>query len=461
MVKIIVSLILVVGMGAQAEGLRCESLFESQNSALKWSELSGKALRFEIENQLRKFAKEELEGMPPEELADLRSEAHKIGKKLLGVEARNDFYKAANGSLRSRIIIEEANSMRRVRNELKRGSIDQAVEGMAFEFVQFEVNFLYLDSLRVELAQMVREKQDQTGKFQSRLNELQEAEKYFGQKFFKYQAMRNMLEEVRSSILTEQRGYARKALQILQEKAKIEAAKQLLTYQKISLKDVERYADFSSVAKNAMAHRVALVEFWTMVKMVTLSGPIVKLAKAVVYKLPSKISLKFIGLNMEIQPRQVMSEALGIGHRQHLRDLYLEKIESIVALRDRSAQYELLQSLNAVSEKRDELLVTFARVPENQKVWLDIREHSKSLTKKGNAFADDFDKRLEMSEQKAIAEAPLPLYYNEAGVSVVGKVATGAAAFYLAAHQWLEAHPDAVSSAISVGEQALKALQGM
>jgi len=67
--------------------------------------------------------------MSPAELSELRSEAHKIGKKLLGVEARNDFYKAANGSLRSRIIIEEANNMRRVRNELKRGSIDQAVEG--------------------------------------------------------------------------------------------------------------------------------------------------------------------------------------------------------------------------------------------------------------------------------------------------------------------------------------------
>jgi len=448
---------LSLSVSAQASALRCESIFESaKEEQTNWSGLRGDALRFEIENRIRQFAEEEMLTMSAEELSKLRSEAHKIGKKILGVEARNDFYKAANGSLRSRIIIEEANNMRRVRNELKRGSIDQAVEGMEFDFVQFEVNFLYIQALRDEMGQMVGANRIKSADFESRLHELKEAEKYFGKKFFKYQAMQNMIEEVKKSVLTEQRSYARKALQTLQNKARIEAAKQLLTYRKISLEEVERYADFSSVAKDSMQHKVAMVEFWTMIKMITLSGPIVKFAKAIVYKMPSKISLKPFRIDADIQPRQALSEALGIGHNQHLRDLYLEKIESIVALTDPAEQYELLKSLNAVSEKKDELLVTFARVSENQKVWLDIKAHAASLISKNNAFADDFHARMQASEKKAILDGPFPLYYNEAGISVAGKVATGGFALYMMVQHYLDTHPDAVNNAISVGEHALK-----
>jgi len=246
----------------------------------------------------------------------------------------------------------------------------------------------------------------------------------------------------------------------LQDKARIEAAKQLLSYRKISLSEVERYADFSSVAKDSMNHQVAMVEFWTMIKLITLSGPVVKIAKAFVYKMPTKIGLNRFGFNFEIQPRQALSEAMGIGHNQHLRDLYLEKIESIVALTDVPEQYELLKSLNAVSEKPDELLVTFARVSENQKVWLEIKAHAETLTDKKNAFADDFYKRMQVSEKKAIANGPLPLYYNEAGVSVAGKVATGGFALYVMIQHYLNAHPDAVTNALSVGQHALQMLHG-
>lgn len=449
---------LLVGLGlslsVHAAGLRCEDVFEVKPDRTNWSTQRGEALRFEIENRIRQFAQDEMLAMSPEELSQLRSEAHKIGKKNLGVQARNDFYKAANGSLRSRIIIEEANKMRRVRNELKRGSIDQAVEGMEFEFVQFEVNFLYIQALRDEMGQMVNSNRIKSADFENRLSELNKAEKYFGQKFFKYQAMQNMIEDVKKSVLTEQRSYARKALKTLQDKVRIEAAKQLLTYRKISLEEVERYADFSSVAKDSIQHKVALVEFWTMIKMITLSGPIVKFAKAIVYKMPSKINLRSLGI--DIQPRQALSEALGIGHNQHLRDLYLEKIESIVALTDPAEQYELLKSLNAISEKKNELLVTFARVSENQKVWLDIKAHAASLTDKDNAFADDFHKRMQDSEKRAIADGPFPLYYSEAGISVAGKVATGGFALYLMIQYYLDSHPEAVNNAISVGEDALK-----
>lgn len=467
-------------MSLQAAGLRCIDLFANDNPSglqlhlfdvettkgtkevpakedrVNWGALRGDALRFEIENKIRKFAEDEMRDMSPKELSELRSEAHRIGKKLLGVEARNDFYKAANGSLRSRIIIEEANNMRRVRNELKRGSVDQAVEGMVFEFVQFEVNFLYIQALRDEMGQMVQGGRIKSADFQNRLNELNKAEKYFGKKFFKYQAMQNMIEEVKKGAIAEQRSYARQALQILQDKARIEAAKQLLSYRKITIEEVERYADFSSVAKDSMQHKVAMVEFWTMIKMLTLSGPLIKFAKSIVHNLPAQINLKIFGMNGEIRPKKAVSDLVLLSYDQHLRDVYVEKIESIVVLNNVADQLELLKSLNAVSEKKDELLVTFARVSENQKLWLDMKAHAESLTNKNNAFADDFYKRMQASETKAIAEGALPLYYNEAGVSVAGKVATGGFALYLMIQQYLDSHPDAVNNALSIGQQALK-----
>lgn len=451
---------LLISGSAFAAGLRCVQLFENTADTSKaenhLSGLKGDSLRFEIENRIRQFAEEEMLNMSPEELSNLRSEAHRIGKKLLGVEARNDFYKAANGSLRSRIIIEEANKMRRVRNELKRGSVDQAVEGMEFEFVQFEVNFLYIQALRDEMGNMVHSNRMNSAQFDAKMEELNEAEKYFGKKFFKYQAMQNMLEEVKKSAIPAQRGYARKALQVLQDKARIVAAKQLLNYRKISIEEVERYANFSSVAKDSMQHKVAMVEFWTMIKMVTLSGPLIKFAKSVVHSLPAQLTLKAFGLKADIRPKKALSDLVLLSYDEHLRDIYEEKIESIVGLAEVSDQLDLLKSLNAVSEKKDELLVTFARVTENQKIWLDMKAIAETLTNKNNAFADDFYKRMQAAEKKAIAEGALPLYYNEAGVTVVGKVATGGFAMYLLIQQYLDAHPEAVNQALTVGQQALK-----
>lgn len=477
--KTTTSFIILLGLSiaANAEGLRCEDLFQAQNprqieidieglakptnleaviekevakqeqqekiasreTGFDFSDLKGDVLRYAVESSIRDFAQNEMLKMSADELAELRAEvhkiaeAHKIGKKLFGVETRNSLYRAATGSVRPRVVTEEANNMRRVRNELKRGSIDQAVESMEADFVQFEVNFLYMQSLRGELDRLLRERQENTDYFNTRLKQLVIAEKKFGKNFYKYQAMQNMLEEVKKSIVGKQKTYARKALQTLQEKALIDAAKQFLIYRKITLEEVERYADFSSVAKDAMWQRMAVVEVWTFAKMAAFSAPIVKMAKSIVYKLPVRMSLNRFGMDAEIQPRQALSEAIGLGHNQHLRDMYVDKIESVVALTETFEQYDTLSSLNAVSGKKDELLETFARVPENQKIWLEIKTYVKSLKEQNpeNTLIEDFYRRMIKAEKSAIAQGPLSLYYNEAGVSVAGKLASGGITLWL------------------------------
>ena len=109
-----------------------------------------------------------------------------------------------------------------------------------------------------------------------------------------------------------------------------------------------------------------------------------------------------------------------------LYEATLERLEEIAELDSSPGeQYERLRTLNSISERPDELLVLFARVPENTESWYAIMKLAEKKKKNGAIYQDFYD-RLQLAEKKAIESGEFSVYNPEASMSQIVKVALGA-----------------------------------
>ncbi len=369
----------------------------------------------------------------------LREDIRKVGIEILKIEKRLDFYKRFNGSFQKRIVIEQMNQMRKLKNELRRGATENVIEAIQVDVISFEANYFYILELKSEMLKM--KESGLLNKSKSKLKlKLEKVENYFANNFYRYLAINKMIYESVNGPDFVIAKNAKLIIDLINQKVKIAADNQQLSYHEIKFEEIDLYSNRSPYVLKKIYKKAALREFMTMIKIISLSGPVMNMIKSVVYKLPVKIPFNRFGFK-DIEPRKILSEAIGLGHTQHLRDLYIEKIEAIVDLdQNTSEQYSLLKSLNVTSNERDELLVTFARLPETHDIWMNVKNFAQNKLSPNDIIASDFYNRLLIAEKKALAEGEFQLYDRDSGSKILSKVVPAGVTLYYGVSQYFETH---------------------
>lgn len=451
--KSILSLSLIVFISlfvafAQAQQ-KCIDLFPEKQSVISQAKATEAPTTLTVEKFdqiVTEAVQKELSTLSAKERSELRMAAREQENSINWTYNRTKIWSQMNGSDRLHLALDKENKATKLAYQLKGGAVDDVVDKLQHEFATFEVNFFYVKYLKEDMVDLKKLESDRNANYSqliaTKKKEIEKYEAWLGRNYYTYISIREMLEDVQKSEIENHSGFAKQALAKLQDAAKARADNQYLDYRKLKISDVKDFQKSSPIARKALARKAALLEFWVMLKVGTLSGTVIKILKSIVYTLPRNVTIPWMN-SISLSPRDFISEAIGIGEKQHLRDIYLDKIEAVIkANSSLDVQLETMRTLNSLSEKRDELLVLFARIPENKTLWLKLKEHAKSKSE-SNAFDKDFHARLESAEIQAIKDKEFPLYYSEAGATVLGKVAFGVYSSAYLIDVYLTSHPNA------------------
>jgi hypothetical protein len=386
----------------------------------------------EIEQQVRKFANNETLELTPEQIDQIRTITRNFEQSISTIRNRIATYSELNGSRTLRLEVEENNKAKKSMYDLKRGEIETFVKSNSPLFVAFEVRYLSVKTLQDEILNLktINPKNPLIGK---KLKGLAANEVFLGRNYFKYLAVRKVLDKMLQSNNKTHVQYAEQALNELQKNARIGANAQLTVYHPIETQEIVDYLQYNTRSRKAFNNRAALEEAWMVAKLIVIGGP-VRLARKAIYAIPIDIK--------GLQARDTISDAIGISYDLHLRDIYLEKIEQILDYDgDAAQQWELLKTANNASERKDELLVYFAQLNETTESWYAIKAVAKEKSQL-NAMYKDFYDRLEKAEIKALAAGSRSLYDQETGVSVLAKLALGGAVGVVEANAYIASHPE-------------------
>lgn len=450
MIKKIGYLILIQAFSSLAFAqMKCADFFStesiSQQEPKLASGLKKNLMSIVLEEEIKNFIANEMGQLTSAQRDDLRSKAQRFEKELERIQWRIDLYKKMTGSKRLRIVDENVVAAHTEMNLLILGSFDEVYEYLQRDFSKFEVNYLNLLSLKAEILKMNSEGHYNVNVLKQKIAELQKAEIDLGEDYFTYVEVRKGIEELLNGDNVENKNLASQMLAQLQDFAKMSATKYIIDYRPITIEEIVKYRNSNPNALRASYKKAAVREFITMLKMVTLSGPIVAAVKFVIFKLPENISL--FGMT-DVPLRRIIGDTFGISEKQHLRDLYIGSMNAIIRQNGHPAkQWQLLKDSNALSPRSDEFLVIFARVPENQKIWVEIKAYAKEISTL-DAFALDFYERMEAAEKLAIAAKELPLHQREAGATILGRVAVTSIVTYYGLQKYFSDHPKDFGSSV-------------
>ncbi len=403
-----------------------------------------------VEEEIRTFVANEMDHLTSLERDELRDKAQKFDKQLKRIQDRIDFYKKMTRSKRYRIVDESETAAHGEMNLLILGSFDQVYESLQKDFSSFEVNYLYIQALRSEILQMNAESYIDPEILKLKLDKLKMAEIDLGENFYTYIEVRKSIQELIRSESAESQKLGRTILLKLRTYSRSNTAKQVIDYRAISIEEIEKFRDLNPNALRASYKKAAVREFLTMLKMMTFSGPILAAVKFLIFKLPENISL--FGLT-DIPLRRIIGDTFGISEKQHWRDLYIGSMNAIIRQNGYPAkQWQLLKDENSLSPKKDELLVIFARVPENQKIWLEIKKYAKSAAR-NDAFSKDFYDRILLAEKAALLAGELPLHQAEAGATILGRISLTTIVGYYGLQKYFSDNPKEFGSAVHYAEK--------
>ena len=403
---------------------QCANLFAKE---LKFSK-QGKLAQSEIERiqdldvKIQETLTLELSKLNANEIDLIRIDATKIQNEISSITHRIALNSELNGSDRLRIDVESSNKAKRWLFKLKSGAVDSFVSRTGPFFSLFEVTYLRINELekQINILQSSKNLNSQYVGLQIELKkkEMLTYEKFIGKNYFNYFAIRQVINQTAKSKIANQTIFANEALLKLRHVSNVEAAEYKLPYADIKLQEINDFLISNKNANKAMLQRAVWEERWMTVKLLLMSGPAIEFTKKVLYKVPATLK----GLPI----RDWISDFLGLSYNQHVRDIYLERLEEIADLDlSTNEQFERLRTLNSISERPDELLVLFARIPENTESWYAIKKLAEKKKASG-AIYQNFYERLEIAEKKAIENGEFSIYYQEAGMSQVMKIGLGA-----------------------------------
>lgn len=364
----------------------------------------------------------ELSKLNANEIDQIRNDATKAQKEISSIMYRISLNSQLNGSDRLRIDVESSNKAKRWLFNLKSGAVDSFVNRTGPFFSLFEVTYLRINELAKQIENLQSSKTLNSQYLQLQIEpkkkEMLSYEKFIGKNYFNYIAIRQVINQTAKSKIANQAMFANEALVKLRHISNVEATQYKLPYTEIKLQEINDFLISNKNANKAMLQRAIWEERWMTVKLLLMSGPAIDFTKKVLYKVPATLK----GLPI----RDWISDFLGLSYDQHIRDTYLEKIEEIADMDlNPNEQFERLRTLNSISERPDELLELFARIPENTESWYAIKKLAEKKKASG-AIYQNFYERLEAAEKKAIESGEFSIYYQEAGMSQVMKIGLGA-----------------------------------
>ena len=300
-----------------------------------------------------------------QESKTLREESLKYDKKLRSLEARISLYSQLTGSEVGRASVEADAYAKKMKLQLKAGLVNNVVLQISPIYKRFEVDYwlsktlgqeIYVLSEKIKYAESSEEKSAFEKLVRGKIAQKNMFDRYLGANYFKYLALKNMLLETSKAKVVQQAQYAREALSELESIITNHGAKFDLEFQRISVEEVKAYLEQNNVSQLALLKRAAWEEFWLMLKMMTFSGPVMKMFKQTIYSIPESLKIGAFG----VSARALVSEAFQIAYDQHIRDVYLDEIEAVVEVENPVEKYEMMRSLNVKSERPDELLLIFS-----------------------------------------------------------------------------------------------------
>lgn len=222
--------------------------------------------------------------------------------------------------------------------------------------------------------------------------EVSSAYKNFGRAYGEYKAVREYLETL--SLENSQRG--KNAATILRALG-IHNLKNLfpglaLPAERASINDISTFFRTHPEALIAKLKEDRRDQFYAALK--SFAGPAISITRVALRRIPQKYRK--------------------VGYDLYLRDRYFDQIERIIRMDNVEKQFQTLRELNSLSEKKDELLVTFARLANATDVWAKIRTHANTRSPESEIYAS-FAQRLEAAEKQAIQDGELSLYYQASG----------------------------------------------
>ncbi len=402
---------------------QCTDLFLKDLRLSKQGKLAQKEIERvqSLDKVIQETLNLELSKLTANEIEVIRADATEVQKEVSNIMYKISLHSELNGSDRLRIDVESSNKAKRWLFKLKSGAVDSFVSSTGPFFSLFEITYLRVNELskqidtlqKSEIIQQLNQQQIEMKK-----KELLSYEKFIGKNYFNYLAIRQIISQTAKSKIANQTVFAEEALVKLRHISNVEATEYKLPYSEIKLQEINDFLVTNKNANKAMLQKAVWEERWLTVKLLLMSGPAIDFTKKVLYKVPVKLK----GLPI----RDWISGFVGLSYNQHVRDVYLERLEEIAELDSSPGeQYERLRTLNSISERPDELLVLFARVPENTESWYAIMKLAEKKKKNGAIYQDFYD-RLQLAEKKAIESGEFSVYNPEASMSQIVKVALGA-----------------------------------
>lgn len=411
------------------------------------------------------FAEQTASRMIENDRSLAEKEFKKIDNQIRALEKRIRIYAELTGSETNRSLVEAESYAVKIKDQVRLGLVTKVVEKIGPLFKRYEVDIRNSEKLKTEIV-MLQEAKATVPKAQKKafdqLIKGKQAErnvldKHIGRNYYNYITLKQALNQMANSKVESNAERANAVLNALETLAANHAINYGLEFKKLSIDDVKRYVQSNVRTEHARLKKAAVDEMFLMIRLMTLSGPIVNGIKSVLYRVPEKIVLGPFGV---VPARKIISEALNVGYTKHLRSTYLEDIEMIVEASSPAEQFELIRSLNAKSERPDELLELFSRVLENTEEWEAIKSVAAAKALENERYRL-FNERVLAADKSGLAKDPFPLYYRESGANSFGKIIMGTYVAGFMGKQYLSAHPDVTKSFFNGILQFTTSLQDM